>query len=70
MARLTVDRYLDLLETETFVIFRLRSFRTTRKEIAKRQKVFSGYGGIRNAACVFDRRNSGLTSAPLWENWV
>lgn len=45
ISRITINRYLDLLE-RTFVIFRLPAFgNNPRKEIVKNQKnVFFGYG--------------------------
>jgi len=71
MTRVTVDRYLDLLE-QTFVIFRLPSFSTNpRKEITKNHKIFFWDTGIRNALL-----NSFSTDVfrpdigALWENWV
>jgi hypothetical protein len=71
MARPTVDRYLDLLES-TFVIFRLPSFSTNpRKEIARSQKVFFWDTGIRNALLnAFSTDEFRPDIGALWENWV
>lgn len=71
LSRITVDRYLDLLE-QTFVIFRLPAFSTNpRKEIAKNSKIYFWDTGVRNALL------NELTINPLrsdigtlWENWV
>lgn len=71
LSRITVDRYLDLLE-QTFVIFRLPAFSTNpRKEIAKSSKIYFWDTGVRNALL------NELTINPfrsdigaLWENWV
>ena len=71
LSRITVDRYLDLLE-QTFVIFRLAAFSTNpRKEIAKSSKIYFWDTGIRNALL------NELSVNPLrpdigslWENWV
>lgn len=71
LSRVTVDRYLDLLE-QTFVIFRLPAFSTNpRKEIAKSSKIYFWDTGVRNALL------NELTVNPLrsdigalWENWV
>lgn len=71
LSRITVDRYLDLLE-QTFVIFRLPAFNTNpRKEIAKNSKIYFWDTGVRNALL------NELTINPLrsdigtlWENWV
>lgn len=71
LSRITIDRYLDLLE-QTFVIFRLPAFSTNpRKEIAKSSKIYFWDTGIRNALL------NELTINPLrsdigklWENWV
>lgn len=71
ISRVTVDRYLDLLE-QTFVIFRLPAYSTNpRKEIAKSQKIFFWDTGIRNAL-IGELNVSPLRSdiGQLWENWV
>ena len=71
MARVTIERYLDLLE-QTFVIFRLPAYSTNpRKEICKSRKIFFWDTGIRNAllnALATDAWRPDIGS--LWENWV
>ena len=71
MTRVTVDRYLDLLE-QTFVIFRLPSFSTNpRKEITKNHKIFFWDTGIRNALLnSFSTDEFRPDIGALWENWV
>jgi len=71
MSRLTVERYLDLLE-QTYVVFRLPSFSTNpRKEIARRKKVFFWDTGIRNALLnAFATEEFRPDVGALWENWV
>lgn len=71
ISRVTIARYLDLLE-ETFVIFRLPSFSTNpRKEIAKNQKIFFWDTGVRNTL-IGELNVSPLRSdiGKIWENWV
>jgi len=71
ISRITVEKYLDLLE-RSFVIFRLPAFSSNlRKEIVKRSKIFFWDTGVRNALLKdFNfstlRNDIGL----LWENWV
>lgn len=71
ISRVTVDRYLDLLE-QTFVIFRLPAFsRNPRKEISKSQKIFFWDTGIRNA--LINEFNTNINRSDigsLFENWV
>ncbi len=71
MSRLTVEKYLELLE-ETFVIFRLPAFSTNqRKEISKNKKIYFWDNGIRNAILKefsFSLMRSDI--GKLWENWV
>ena len=69
--RVTVDRYLDLLE-QTFVIFRLPAFSTNpRKEIAKNQKIYFWDTGVRNALInEFSLNPLRADIGALWENWV
>lgn len=71
MARVTVDRYLDLLE-ETFVIFRLPAFSTNpRKEVAKSKKIFFWDTGIRNAILnAFDLNEDRPDIGTLFENYL
>ncbi len=71
ISRLTVERYLDLLE-RTFVIFRLPAYSTNpRKEVNKSQKIYFWDTGVRNAvlgelSINVNRGDMGY----LWENWV
>lgn len=71
ISRVTIDRYLDLLE-ETFVIFRLPAFSNNpRKEISKSQKIFFWDTGVRNA--LINEFNTNINRpdiGKLWENWV
>lgn len=71
ISRITVEKYLELLE-ETFVIFRLPAFSTNqRKEISKNKKVYFWDNGIRNAILKefsFNPMRSDI--GKLWENWV
>ena len=71
MARLTVDRYLDLLE-ETFVLFRLPAYSTNpRKEIIKSKKIFFWDTGIRNALLnAFDLNENRPDIGNLFENYL
>lgn len=71
ISRVTVGRYLDLLE-QTFVIFRLPAFSTNpRKEIAKSTKIFFWDTGIRNALLGELNLNPLRPDiGKLWENWV
>jgi len=68
--RLTVVKYIDILE-QSFVVFVLRSFsRNKRKEISKSIKVYFYDLGIRNSLIenynALDIRND---TGPLWENF-
>lgn len=71
LSRITVDRYLDLLE-QTFIIFRLPAFSTNpRKEISKSQKIFFWDTGVRNALInEFNTHVNRPDIGNLWENWV
>lgn len=71
ISRVTVDRYLDLLE-QTFVIFRLSAFSNNpRKELSKSQKIFFWDTGIRNALInEFNTHINRPDIGKLWENWV
>lgn len=71
ISRLTVERYLDILE-QTYVIFRLRSYSTNpRKEISKSQKIYFYDTGVRNALLKeFSLSESRSDIGALWENWV
>ncbi|MBU0502571.1 MAG: ATP-binding protein [bacterium] len=71
IARVTVERYLELL-VQTFVIFKLPAFSTNpRKEINKSQKIYFWDTGIRNAL-LNDFSTNPMRSdiGKLWENWV
>lgn len=71
ISRITINRYLDLLE-RTFVIFRLPAFgNNPRKEIIKSQKIYFWDTGVRNALINefnLDANRSDIGS--LWENWI
>lgn len=71
ISRVTVERYLDLLE-RTFVIFKLPAFSTNpRKEISKNCKIFFWDTGVRNALLndlVVNPLRSDI--GKLWENFV
>ena len=71
MSRLTVERYLDLLE-ETYVIFRVPSFSSNpRKEISKNKKIYFYDNGVRNALLnEFSQNPLRPDIGKLWENWV
>lgn len=71
VSRVTVDRYLDLLE-QTFVIFRLPAFSSNpRKEISKSQKIFFWDTGVRNALInEFNTHMNRPDIGKLFENWV
>ncbi|GBR74061.1 putative AAA family ATPase [Candidatus Termititenax aidoneus] len=69
--KITVQRYLDLLE-KAFVVFRLGAFsRNLRNELTKTQKYFFYDNGVRNALIAnfnpLDLRND---LGALWENFV
>ncbi|PJE61239.1 ATPase [Candidatus Roizmanbacteria bacterium CG10_big_fil_rev_8_21_14_0_10_36_26] len=71
ISRVTVEKYLDLLE-RSFVIFRLPAFSNNlRKEIVKSHKIFFWDTGVRNAI-LKDFNFSGFRNdfGLLWENWV
>lgn len=71
ISRVTIDRYLDLLE-RTFVVFRLPAFSNNpRKEITKSQKIFFWDTGVRNA--LINEFNTNINRPDiglLWENWA
>ncbi len=71
ISRITINKYLDLLE-RTFIIFRLPAFgNNPRKEIIKSQKIYFWDTGVRNALINefnLDINRSDIGS--LWENWV
>lgn len=71
LSRVTVDRYIDLLE-KSFVIFRLGGFsRNLRKEVSKMDKIYFYDLGVRNVLIdnlkpLKDRNDGGQ----LWENFL
>ncbi len=70
VSRLTIQKYLDLLE-QSFVIFTLRSFsRNLRKEISKSVKIYFYDLGIRNSLIQsFNRIKIRSDLGALWENF-
>jgi predicted AAA+ superfamily ATPase len=68
--RITVEKYLDILE-KSFVIFKLRSFaRNKRKEISRSFKVYFFDLGIRNSIIQnFNPLSLRNDSGALWENF-
>ncbi len=68
--RLTVERYIDLLE-KSFIIFRLRAFsRNKRKEISKSVKVYFYDLGIRNSLIQnYNPPELRDDTGALWENF-
>ena len=70
VSRLTVQKYLDLLE-QSFVIFALRSFsRNLRKEISKSLKIYFYDLGIRNSLIQnFNQLEIRNDLGALWENF-
>ncbi|NOQ68197.1 AAA family ATPase [Patescibacteria group bacterium] len=70
ISRLTVQKYLNLLE-QSFVIFSLRSFsRNLRKEISKSVKIYFYDLGIRNSLIQnFNRLEIRSDCGALWENF-
>lgn len=71
ISRVTVEKYLDLLE-RSFVIFRLPAFSNNlRKEIVKSTKIFFWDTGVRNALIKEFNFSTGRgDTGLLWENWV
>ncbi|HRY28268.1 MAG TPA: ATP-binding protein [Candidatus Moranbacteria bacterium] len=68
--RITVEKYLDILE-KSFIIFKLRSFsRNKRKEISKSFKVYFFDLGIRNSIIQnFNAPDLRTDTGALWENF-
>ena len=68
--RLTVERYIDLLE-KSFIIFRLRAFsRNKRKEISKSVKIYFYDLGIRNSLIQnYNPPELRADIGALWENF-
>ena len=72
ISRITVMKYIDLLE-KIFVIFRLPAYSTNpRKEIAKSEKIYFWDNGVRNAliGSFSDALEQRDDLGKLWENWV
>lgn len=71
ISRITIEKYLNLLE-ETYVIFSLPAWSTNkRKEISKNRKIFFWDTGIRNALIKeFSLNPARADIGPLWENWT
>jgi len=68
--RLTVQKYMDILE-QAFIIYRLTAFsRNIRKEISKSIKVYFFDTGIRNSLIQnFNQLNLRNDTGALWENF-
>lgn len=68
--RLTVQKYIDILE-QSFVIFRLNAFsRNKRKEISKSVKIYFYDLGIRNSLIEnYNRLDIRSDAGVLWENF-
>lgn len=68
--RLTVEKYIDLLE-KAFIVFRLPALnRNVRNEIKKGRKIYFYDNGIRNAVIKnFNGINSRNDVGALWENY-
>jgi len=71
VSRLTVQKYLNLLE-QAFVVFTLRAFsRNLRKEISKSVKIYFHDLGIRNSLIQnFNPPAIRNDIGALWENWL
>lgn len=71
LSRLTVDRYLDLLE-KVFVIFRVGGFsRNLRKEVTKNSRYYFYDNGIRNSLIQnFNPLSLRQDTGQLWENFL
>lgn len=71
MSKLTVERYLDLLQ-QTFIIFKISGFsRNLRTEVTKMSRYYFLDNGIlcsllNNYTALVQRNDSGV----LWENWI
>lgn len=68
--RMTVQKYIDILE-QSFVVFRLRAFsRNKRKEISKSVKIYFYDLGVRNSIIQnYNRLNLRNDVGVLWENF-
>jgi predicted AAA+ superfamily ATPase len=71
ISRLTVEKYIEILE-RSFVIFSLPSFGTNpRKEITKSKKIYFWDTGVRNALIDQMQPTTIRTDiGQVWENWV
>lgn len=71
ISKVTVERYLDLLE-KNFIIYRLTGFsRNLRKEITQQPKIYFNDLGIRNAIINdFKPLSNRLDVGALWENFL
>lgn len=71
VSRVTVERYIDLLE-QTFVIFRIQPYYTNKRtELIKNNKIYFWDTGVRNAIIEqLEPRDDRIDIGPLWENWV
>lgn len=69
--KITVEKYIDLLE-KSFVVFSLRALnRNLRNEIKKGKKIYFWDNGIRNALIKsFNSFNLRLDKGALWENFL
>ena len=69
--RMTIERYIDLLE-KTYVIFRLPALsRNLRNEIKKNKKIYFYDNGVRNAIISdFNSFNLRSDKGALWENFL
>lgn len=71
MSKITVEKYLDLLE-KVFVIFNIRGFsRNLRKEVTKTSRYYFYDNGVRNALINnFNFLTQKDDVGPLWENYL
>lgn len=71
VSRITVEKYIYLLE-KSFVVFRLPAFSNNlRKEVIKSTKIFFWDTGVRNALIKEFNFSTGRNdNGSLWENWV
>jgi len=71
LSRVTIDRYIDLLE-KSFIIFRLPGFsRNLRKEVTKMDKIYFYDTGVRNAIIGnLNLLNNRDDAGKLWENFL
>lgn len=71
VSRITINRYIDLLE-KTFVIFKLPAYSTNmRNEIMRSSKIYFWDTGIRNALLNdFSLSAQRIDLGQLWENWI